>query len=1044
MPQCCRCNGNGRCRSCFCVRSGLKCINCLPLRRGRCENFEDSSPQPAVSSLIQSDLSTSSFSEDESELSLPIESEADATSTRSDLVEPVDLTFPSFVKIPENPQFVWGDVDGNSFVSLLDQVYDEIVHWRRNIFSLPTGRSGKMFVMELSRLFNAYYPGSSLEGVALKAAMTLPILILQKPFAKSKSSDHVHCIERRMKLWLCGDLSALLVEGRSIQRGLTSPRASSDPNNVSFTFSKLMLQGKVRAALRLLSDHENGHPLQLDQMVGSKSVRDTLLDKHPPGCPLDPRGVVPPVSGAFDPHPVYFDRITGLLIRSIALHVDGAAGPSNLDAHGWRRICTSFHGASADICNALAGLARRLCTEYVDPAGLTAFTACRLIALDKHPGVRPIGVGEVIRRIVGKAILSIVGVEIQQSAGSLQLCAGQPSGCEAAVHALRQIFDDANTQAALLVDASNAFNNLNRQLALTNISSLCPAFSRILVNTYRCHAKLFVGGETILSQEGTTQGDPLAMPMYALALVPMIARLRNVTKQVWYADDAAAAGRLTDLRTWWDMLCAIGPQFGYFVNSSKTFLIVKETHLPLARSIFGDTGIQLTTEGRRYLGAALGSSDFVRSYVNDKVKEWSDELLKLSEIGLTQPHAAFSALTHGLLGRWTFLSRTMPDIDELLSPLEQAIRLHLLPALTGKCAFSDVERQLISLPSRLGGLGIIDPCVSSAFQFSASQRVTGPLVSHLVRQDPQFTVDLLNEQLSLKRALHFENHHRVEELAASLHPLLPSELQCAREFACLKGASSWLSVLPLDEHGFSLHKGDFRDAVCLRYGWSLSYLPTECVCGVSFSVEHAFTCPHGGYPTLRHNEIRDITAQMMSEVCPNVATEPTLQPVTNERFFHRSANTEDGARLDVRAQGFWGIHHQQAYFDIRVFNPLAKTNRQTSLPACFRSHDREKRRIYEQRVLEVERGSFTPLVFSALGGVSRSTEITYKRLASLIAHKKDHHYNLVISLIRCRLSFSLLRSAIMCLRGSRSTAGHPQRGMDFVLAPSEGRLPLTE
>ena len=111
--------------------------------------------------------------------------------------------------------------------------------------------------------------------------------------------------------------------------------------------------------------------------------------------------------------------------------------------------------------------------------------------------------------------------------------------------------------------------------------------------------------------------------------------------------------------------------------------------------------------------------------------------------------------------------------------------------------------------------------------------------------------------------------------------MLSTELQRAREFACLKGAFSWLTVLPLDEHGFSLHKGDFRDAVCLRYGWSLPHLPTECICGASFTVDHAFTCPHGGFPTLRHNEIRDITAQLMSEVCPNVASEPTLQPVTN-------------------------------------------------------------------------------------------------------------------------------------------------------------------
>ena len=172
----------------------------------------------------------------------------------------------------------------------------------------------------------------------------------------------------------------------------------------------------------------------------------------------------------------------------------------------------------------------------------------------------------------------------------------------------------------------------------------------------------------------------------------------------------------------------------------------------------------------------------------------------------------------------------------------------------------------------LGGLGIINPCDASAFQFAASQRVTGPLVSLIFEQDSQFTVDVLNEQFAFKREIHLENHCRTKDLAASLHPLLPAELQHARELACLKSASSWLTVLPLDEHGFLLHKSNFRYAVCLRYDWPLPHLPMECVCGTSITVEHAFTCPHGGYSSLCHNEIRDTTAQLMSEVCPNVAT----------------------------------------------------------------------------------------------------------------------------------------------------------------------------
>ena len=74
------------------------------------------------------------------------------------------------------------------------------------------------------------------------------------------------------------------------------------------------------------------------------------------------------------------------------------------------------------------------------------------------------------------------------------------------------------------------------------------------------------------------------------------------------------------------------------------------------------------------------------------MKECPDKLSRLSEVGLTQPHAGYSNLTHGLLGRWTFLSRILPGISELFSSLKQSIPLHLLPALFGKCTFSDAER----------------------------------------------------------------------------------------------------------------------------------------------------------------------------------------------------------------------------------------------------------------------------------------------------------------------------------------------------------------
>ena len=231
------------------------------------------------------------------------------------------------------------------------------------------------------------------------------------------------------------------------------------------------------------------------------------------------------------------------------------------------------------LCNSLAAVARRLCIQDVDSAELMAFVACRLIPLDKKPGVQPIGVGDVPRRIIAKAILHVIGDDIQLAAGALQTCSGHDAGSEAAIHVMKSIFDDDDTQAALLVDATSAFNLVNRQAALHNISVLCPSFSTILKNTYGAPIRLFITGEGELSStEGTTQGDPLAMAMYAIAVTPLINHLHQLQpdiSQVWYANDATAAGQLEPLLQWWKLVSSMGPLYGYFSNAIKTYLIVK-------------------------------------------------------------------------------------------------------------------------------------------------------------------------------------------------------------------------------------------------------------------------------------------------------------------------------------------------------------------------------------------------------------------------------------------------------------------------------------
>ena len=116
----------------------------------------------------------------------------------------------------------------------------------------------------------------------------------------------------------------------------------------------------------------------------------------------------------------------------------------------------------------------------------------------------------------------------------------------------------------------------------------------------------------------------------------------------------------------------------------------------------------------------------------------------------------------------------------------------------------------------------------------------------------------------------------------------------------------------------------------------VDYVPRPQTCGSSFQVDHALSSPYGGFPSIRHNELRDLTAHLLTEVCHNVGIESELQPLDGTRMDHRTANLEDGARLDIKADSFWSKDRQSAFLDIRVFNPLAPSYRNQAFTTCYR------------------------------------------------------------------------------------------------------------
>ena len=349
-----------------------------------------------------------------------------------------------------------------------------------------------------------------------------------------------------------------------------------------------------------------------------------------------------------------------------------------------------------------------------------------------------------------------------------------------------------------------------------------------------------------------------------------------------------------------------------------------------------------------------------------------------------------------------------------------------------------MERRILALPVRYGGMGLQDPTQAS-FEFFASSRISQNLTEVIINQERDFAHYNSEEVKKCIADVKHEKEARLLQEVESIResPELNTKLKRAFELVQEKGSGSWLTALPIQSLGYSLNRQEFRDSVSLRYGWNIAKTPSYCQCGKENDVDHTLNCKSGGYASLRHNRLRDLEAELMKEVCQDVRIEPELLPIESEGIRH--GNTADKARLDVCGIGVWGAY-EKTFLDIRVMHPNSASYMNKPLKDVYVAHEKEKKRAYLERVLQVEKGTFTPIVFSTFGGTGKEADRHHKRIATLIAAKRNESYAAVINHIRTRLSFSLLRSILTAVRGVRGkqrSAG-PISSVEFSLVGDEG------
>ena len=315
---------------------------------------------------------------------------------------------------------------------------------------------------------------------------------------------------------------------------------------------------------------------------------------------------------------------------------------------------------------------------------------------------------------------------------------------------------------------------------------------------------------------------------------------------------------------------------------------------------------------------------------------------------------------------------------------------------------------------------------------------TSTLTKAIIDQKKKLDENYQEERTeNIKKLMDIKNTH-IKEMLQGIYDESDSDLRRCLDLAKEKGSSIWLNTLPIKALGHALNKQEFIDSIALRYNFPVEGMATLCACGKKNDIDHALTCMRGGYTIMRHNVVRDLEARLLKDVCRDVQTEPPLIPLSGQQF-SKSANHQDGARLDVSARDFW-TPMERAFLDIRIFHPNAPTNKSKSLKRLYETHEAEKKAVYEERVIHVEHGTFTPLVFSTSGGYGPACTSFHKRLALLLSDKRNDTYADAMSYVRRSLRFCILKATLIAIRGFR---GYKEKNVG-MLALSEVDFSVTQ
>ena len=706
-----------------------------------------------------------------------------------------------------------------------------------------------------------------------------------------------------------------------------------------------------------------------------------------------------------------------------------SAGPSGLSVqHLLDAASIPLHTSIGD---SLKGIVNLMASGKVPKPVATFLAGGRLIALNKGkegnpPDVRPIAVGETLRRLTGKCICAILRDKISLFFQPSQFGVACKAGVEKIVHSLRRCIDEnwlSGDFVVFKVDMSNAFNMVSRQAVLDECATFFPELLPWVSWCYGSHTSLWHPMGQISSQSGVQQGDPLGPMLFALVLHKLVTSIDadddclQLLLEAWYLDDGVLAGERSAVIRALHLIEELGPHLGLYINFSKCELFSRS-----GNSLFPPVVKSSLLPNLDILGAPIGDFVHCSRFIAEKCAMPKILLKALVDVSTVDLHVAFSLLRMcGSYCKLVHLARATPPSHcaDYLKLFDEEVRLCFTSCIA--VDVPDPNWQQAQLSQSFGGLGFRSLALHCSAAFIASLASSGfgsadnihmlqavTRFNTQVPPDESITAEEVLVNLPPQRALSKKlDMHVFQSLLSSSSPVNKARILSVSA----PHAGSWISVIP--STGLDLHLNSAECQVALRWWLGLdtsggSLCPHCPDIALDPLGHHAASCRHGGDVVARHNHLRDIFANFCRQAHLSVRVEVGYG-LARDHVNSRPA--------DVLVQG-WD-RGKPAAFDVTVASPLTPVtlnNASTSVGAAAYAAEQRKHVANDTRCQELG-WTCIPLAVETYGNWGKEAQSVFSRLASLLAIGQAIPKPKMLGDIYGHLNMSLVRSVARAIMG---------------------------